>query len=183
MGKLANEVKDLIDDVENKEDNTMANVKETKKPKTLTEEKAEEKAKADKTEKAEVKKAPKSELQAILQTLIDAGKLDLRKRKTIQFPCHFTKDFEDTSIEYVTNDTRAINAMKRAQIMTTGQLIERFEEIPRLRNVGTKTVTLLRRSLMDYYYESLEDADKKAAWIKQIVDMNNGSGDPVVEED
>ena len=71
--------------------------------------------------------------------------------------------------------------LKRAQIMTTGQLIERFEEIPRLRNVGTKTVTLLRRSLMDYYYESLEDADKKAAWIKQIVDMNNGKGDPVVD--
>lgn len=124
----------------------------------------------------------RTELQDVLEVMIGAGHLDLQKRKTVQFPCHFNKEFEDQSIEFVTQDQRAINGMKRAGIMTVGQLIERFDELRKIRNLGEKSVTLLHLGLMNLYYQSLETVEKKAEWIKQIIDMNNGTCDPAMEE-
>ena len=122
-----------------------------------------------------------TELQEILQELIDRGVLDLRQRKTIQFPCSFKKGFEEVTIEEITQDQRALNAMKRAGIMSAGALIEKFDDIGRLRNVGKKTVALLRVGLIDAYYRYLDTADKKAQFLKQVIEMNSGKLDPVVE--
>lgn len=126
---------------------------------------------------AQTKEEFRTELQDVLDVAIGAGWLDLSKRKTIQFPCHFNKEFEGQSVELMTQDARSLNALHRGHIFTIADLIRDFEKLKTIRGLGTKTKQVIRVSLMDYYYQSL-DTDGKAKFIKEIIDLNNGTPDP-----
>lgn len=116
-----------------------------------------------------------SEFQTALQTLIDLGKLDLRERKTIHYPMHFTKEFEDKYIEELTEDNRTLNALRRFGIRSFGDLIEHWNDVGRIKNMGKKSLALAHNSLMDKYYDSL-DTDGKAKFLKDIIDINSKVG-------
>ena len=129
---------------------------------------------------AQTKEEFRTELQDVLEIAIGAGWLDLSKRKTIHFPCHFNKEFEEQSIELMTQDARSLNALHRGHIFTIADLIIDFEKLKTIRGLGTRTKQVIRVSLMDYYYQSL-DTDGRAKFIKEIIDLNNGTSDPSEE--
>ena len=113
----------------------------------------------------------RTEFQEALQALVDGGALDISKIKSLSYHIHYKDDFANMDIEAITQDNRAINAMHRAEIFTLGQLIEKWDALDRIRNVGKRTVMLVRNSFMNYYFCSMT-VEKKAAFLKEIVDLN-----------
>lgn len=116
----------------------------------------------------------KTEFQEALQALIDRGDLDLRNKKTIHYPMHFNEDFENRLIEELTDDVRTLNALRRSAIMTFKDLIEKWYELGKIRNMGSRSVAVARNSLMDKYYKSL-DVNEKAKFLGEIIKINNGT--------
>lgn len=114
----------------------------------------------------------RTELQDVLQALVDGGALDISKIKKLDYHLHYSNEFASIDIEAITQDNRAINALHRAQVFTLGELIEKWDTLDKLRNVGKRTVGVVRNSFMNYYYCSLGTPEKKALFLKEIVDMN-----------
>lgn len=117
----------------------------------------------------------RTEFQDAIQALVDGGALDITKLKKLDYHIHYNNDFANIDIEAITQDNRAINAMHRAEIFTLGQLIEKWDALDRIRNVGKRTVMLVRNSFMNYYYNSM-NVEKKAKFLKEIVDLNTFDG-------
>ena len=117
----------------------------------------------------------RTEFQDAIQALVDGGALDITKLKKLDYHIHSNNDFANIDIEAITQDNRAINAMHRAEIFTLGQLIEKWDALDRIRNVGKRTVMLVRNSFMNYYYNSM-NVEKKAKFLKEIVDLNTFDG-------
>lgn len=113
----------------------------------------------------------KTEFQEMLQTAIDAGWLDLRNRQDIVYPMKITADFRNNFIEDLTDDNRTLNALRRVGVRCFGDLIDKWDELSRVRNMGAKSVAIAHNSLMDRYYQSL-NTEEKAKFIKDIVDSN-----------
>lgn len=114
----------------------------------------------------------RTEFQDVLQALVDGGALDITKRKKLDYHLHYSDEFANMDIEAITSDNRAVNALHRAGIATLGQLVEKWDTLDKLRNVGKRTVSVVRNSFMNYYYISLETPEKKAKFLKEIVDLN-----------
>ena len=119
------------------------------------------------------KETKMTEFQEALQALIDRGDLNLEGRHRISYPMSIPTAFEAESIDVITQDVRSLNAMRRADIFTIGDLIERWDSLNRLRNVGDKTLKNIRNSLMNTYYCSLS-TDDKAKFLGKIIQMNKG---------
>lgn len=115
-----------------------------------------------------------TEFEEALQALIDRGDLDLRSKKMIHYPLHFTKEFEESSIVELTEDVRTLNALRRYGIMQFKDLVEHWYDLPRIKNLGARSVAVARVSLIDKYYKSL-DADGKAKFLGKIIELNNNT--------
>lgn len=119
------------------------------------------------------KENERTEFQEALQALIDRGDLNLEGRHRISYPMTIPTLFEAESIDIVTQDVRSLNAMRRADIHTVGDLIQRWDTLNKLRNVGTKTLKNIRNSFMNAYYCSLS-VDDRAKFLGKIIQMNKG---------
>ena len=114
----------------------------------------------------------KTEFQNAIQALITRGDLNLEHRKMIHYPMHFTKEFENRHIVELTEDTRTLNALRRFGCESFKDVIENWDEICRVRNMGAKSVAIAHNSLLDKYYQSL-DVDGKAKFLEEIIKLNN----------
>lgn len=114
----------------------------------------------------------RTEFQDALQALVDGGALDISKIKKLDYHLHYSDEFANIDIEAITQDNRAINALHRAGVFNLGGLIEKWDTLDKLRNVGKRTVGVVRNSLINYYYCSLGTPEKKAKFLKEIVDLN-----------
>ena len=115
----------------------------------------------------------------VIQVLVSEGYIDISNKKTIEFPLHYSDKFGEEEIEYLTDDNRAVNAMKRANIMTINDLIEQWDTLYKVRNCGKKSSQLIRVGLMARYYNDLS-IDDRAKWLKEIIEYNSK---PVVTAD
>ena len=79
--------------------------------------------------------------------------------------------FECMIIDELTDDTRSINALKRAGIFNFAELIERWDDIDKIRNLGAKSFKLIRNALVEKYYQSL-DVNGKARFIADFIKLN-----------
>ena len=120
----------------------------------------------------------RTELQDVIEALVMRGDLNLEHRKTIHYPMHFTKEFEDRYIEELTDDNRTLNALRRFGCKHFSDLIEHWNDVSRVKNMGTKSIALAHNALLDKYYQSL-DVEGKAKFLGEIIKINN---QPVVEE-
>ena len=160
MSKLANEVQNIVNEVEGKEVEVMAEAK-------VLENKVKE------VEEKPYDPEGKTEFQLALEALNEAGYINPTDRKNLYFPIHYFDSFKEKYIEEVVQDNRSLNAMKRSKILTVGELIDRWDELSRLKNIGKKSVGLLKNGFMQLYYDSLETAEKKAQFLKDIVVFNS----------
>ena len=86
------------------------------------------------------------------------------------FPTFFTKEFKESPIELMQLSMRASNSLKRGGIMTMGKLIEKFEDLPKLRNCGAGSVKEIKNAFLQAWYETLEPEQVTEFWNEFIKD-------------
>jgi len=90
----------------------------------------------------------------------------------LKFSVSMTPKMQAESIDTFILSPRATNALHRANIHTAGQLIDNFGTISKIRNLGIKSVKETKTSLMNWYYDSLDDNGVEEFW-NDFVKMNN----------
>ena len=67
-------------------------------------------------------------------------------------------------IELLDLNVRAYNSLKRSGINTIEDIDKKWDDLSRLRNAGVKTVKEVKNKFIIYYYNSLDDNEKKQFW-------------------
>ena len=68
---------------------------------------------------------------------------------------------------------RAMNALKRAGLTTIGQVIDSISsgELPRIRNLGKKTISEIKTGIMEFGYTALSEKEKKE-FLMDVLERN-----------
>ena len=93
--------------------------------------------------------------------------------KNIKINIGFSTRACNTSIEDLVLSVRSYNALRRANITTLGDLIERLNEggLKTVRNLGAKSFSEIQTKFMVYGFEQLSE-NEKAAFFDYLVENN-----------
>lgn len=116
----------------------------------------------------------------VINTLIESqrnyGLVDTLHRvfgKNIHINVGFSQSVCNASIEDLALSVRSHNALRRANISTIGELIDKLNEgnIKSIRNLGTKSYSEIQTKMMVYGFEQLSESDKKS-FFEFLVENN-----------
>jgi DNA-directed RNA polymerase alpha subunit len=116
----------------------------------------------------------------VVKTLINAEKqyalVDTLHRvfgKNIKIKIGFSNKACNAGIDDLVLSVRSYNALRRANIMTIGDLIERLNEggLKTVRNLGAKSFREIQTQIMIYGFEQLSEKEK-AAFFDYLVENN-----------
>lgn len=82
--------------------------------------------------------------------------------KNIKVNVGFSKSACDASIEELVLSVRSYNALRRANVSTLGDLIERLNEggLKSIRNLGAKSYSEIQTKMLVYAFERLSEKEK-----------------------
>ena len=119
----------------------------------------------------------------VVKTLMDAekqcGLVDTLHRvfgKNIKVNVGFTSSACDASIEELVLSVRSYNALRRANVSTLGDLIERLNEggLKSIRNLGAKSYSEIQTKMLVYGFERLSEREK-SEFFYNLVENNIAS--------
>lgn len=93
---------------------------------------------------------------------------DIQPHTRVEFPLVYSKEFLEEPVDNLQLKTRAINALKRARIMTMTNLLDCFEDINHLRGCGVDTAKEIKNAFLDYWYDTLNPESKTRFWEEFI---------------
>ena len=88
----------------------------------------------------------------------------------------------DTPITELPLDLRSANALRRAKIDTTGELIERIGTLSKVRGVGLTVKKRIHTGLMSWYYDGLKPNEREDFW-RETIDATIESAFVTAEDD
>ena len=93
--------------------------------------------------------------------------------KNIKINIGFSNNACNASIDDLVLSVRSYNALRRANITTIGDLIERLNEggLKTVRNLGAKSFSEIQTKIMVYGFEQLSEKEK-AAFFNYLVENN-----------
>lgn len=100
----------------------------------------------------------------------DEAKVNCKHSKLL-FPMIETRKLNDTDIGVLLLNNRAENALKRERIYTLEELFNKWGNISRMRNVGLHTVNLIKASVYEYYYSTL-DMNARTYFWQRFIELN-----------
>lgn len=86
------------------------------------------------------------------------------KGDRLTFPLSFTKEFKEESIEIMQLSARAGNSLKRGGVFTIGNMLEKFDNLGKLRNCGENSVKEIKNAFLQAWYEQLEPEQVTEFW-------------------
>lgn len=104
--------------------------------------------------------------------LIEVNK---KKGKSLRFNIYMTEKLSSTDIDVLDLSVRSSNCLKRAGIMTIGELCEKIHtstELKSIRNCGSTSVTEIMDKLFGYHFSQLPE-NRQEQYIKEVVEMNS----------
>ena len=116
----------------------------------------------------------------VVKTLMDAekqcGLVDTLHRvfgKNIKVNVGFTSSACDASIEELVLSVRSYNALRRANVSTLGDLIERLNEggLKSIRNLGAKSYSEIQTKMLVYGFERRSEREK-SEFFYNLVENN-----------
>lgn len=93
----------------------------------------------------------------------------------LKLPFRISEATESKDIEILALSPRSNNSLKRNHIDTVGQIMERFDDLNSLRNVGAVSIKEIRRKTAEFLYESMSVNNRKFFWRK-FISLNNIEG-------
>lgn len=114
--------------------------------------------------------------QSIKEILENIESLELRERRgaKFRFPVYMTEALSKTDIEALELSVRSQNCLRRAGIMTIGDLCTRIHssaELKQLRNCGTTSVEEILDHLFVYQYNVLSP-ERRKDFVARVVELN-----------
>lgn len=93
--------------------------------------------------------------------------------KTIKIELPFSDSLCNSKIDDINFSTRSLNALKRSNIFTIGELITilKNDELKKVRNLGVKSYNEIQTKTMVYGFENLSENGKKR-FYKRLVELN-----------
>ncbi len=93
--------------------------------------------------------------------------------KDIKVNIGFSKIACDTCIEDLALSVRSYNALRRSNVKTLGDLIERLNEgmVKKIRNLGSKSYSEIQTKILVYGYERLNDTEK-TEFFRKLLENN-----------
>ena len=73
---------------------------------------------------------------------------------TVRFNFHYAAALENEPVDVLSLDTRSSNGLKRAGINTIGQLLDNWNNIGRIRNLGAESVKLIHAAGFAWMYDN-----------------------------
>ena len=119
----------------------------------------------------------------VVKTLVNAQKefglvetLHKVYGRDIKVNIGFSKSACDASIEELVLSVRSYNALRRANISTLGDLIERLNEggLKSIRNLGVKSYREIQTKMLVYGFEHLSE-NEKYAFFNYVVENNTAA--------
>lgn len=119
----------------------------------------------------------------VVKTLMDAEKqcglvdtLHSIFGKNIKVNVGFSKSACDASIEELALSVRSYNALRRANVSTLGDLIERLNEggLKSIRNLGAKSFREIQTKILVYGFELLNEKERYA-FFNYLVENNTAA--------
>ena len=117
----------------------------------------------------------------IIKTLIDTekqyGLVETLRRvvgKNIMVSMGFSACACNADIDELALSVRSYNALRRANIITIGELIEQLNEggLKNLRNLGVKSISEIKTKIMLYGFEQLSEKGK-TEFFQYLIEKNN----------
>ena len=96
--------------------------------------------------------------------------------KNIKVNVEFSKSACDASIEELVLSVRSYNALRRANVTTLGDLIERLNEggLKSIRNLGAKSYSEIQTKMLVYGFERLSEREK-SEFFYNLVENNTAN--------
>lgn len=93
--------------------------------------------------------------------------------KNIKINIGFSKSAYDTTIDDLVLSVRSHNALRRANIATIGDLVERLNEggLKSIRNLGVKSFSEIQTKILVYAFEQLSEKEKHT-FFNYLVENN-----------
>ena len=93
--------------------------------------------------------------------------------KNIKINIGFSKTAYDTNIDDLVLSVRSYNALRRANVSTIGNLIERLNEggLKSIRNLGVKSFSEIQTKILVYGFEQLSEKEKHT-FFNYLVENN-----------
>ena len=98
-----------------------------------------------------------------------------RRGASFRFPIYMTKEMEGMDIGMLDLSVRSYNCLKRAGIMTIGDLCEKIScsaDLKALRNCGSTSVAEIMDHLFDFQFKSLRTEKARAEFLVKVLEMN-----------
>lgn len=112
-----------------------------------------------------------TDFQRDLEVLINEGVI-APNGKQIRFVFKYGNRFKG-ELELLGLNDRSYNCLRRNKINDISEISERWNELKKLRNAGTKTIKEVKNKYIAYYYDTLSDEEKKEFWIDTITATAN----------
>jgi len=93
----------------------------------------------------------------------------------LKLPFRISETTGKKDIDILALSPRSHNSLRRHHIDTIGQIMERFDNLSSLRNVGAVSVKEIRRKTAEFLYESMSVNNRKAFW-REFITLNNIEG-------
>ena len=97
-----------------------------------------------------------------------------KEGKQLQYHLFLTPELAKTSIEDLEVKSRAVNALKRAEIFNIGELVDIVHctaDLKSYRNLGIKTAQEIMLSLLFFQY-SILPPDRRKAYMRDLYELN-----------
>ena len=93
--------------------------------------------------------------------------------KDIKVSIGFSNKATATCIEDLALSVRSYNALRRSNVKTLGDLIERLNEgaVKNIRNLGNKSYSEIQTKILVYGYERLNDSEK-TGFFRKLLENN-----------
>ena len=107
-----------------------------------------------------------TDFQRDIEYLIDNGML-AAKRGQIRFVFRYSNRFK-VVLEELDLSTRAHNCLKRAKINYINEIGDKWDTLNRIKNSGVTTVKEIRNKYLWFYYDRLDEDERKQFWRDTI---------------
>ena len=101
----------------------------------------------------------------------------IRKRSSkLRFPIYVTDTLMKADLSELELSVRSLNCLHRAGYHTIGQLAEAIvcsDDLRRIRNCGSKSVSEIMTSLLRYQYLNLAES-RKAGYLEKVYALSTG---------
>lgn len=102
-----------------------------------------------------------TEFQRDLETIIENTSVAANE---ITFHMRHFDRIENTGVESLCLDTRGFHGLKRHKIDLVGDVVDSWEKLRTLNQVGETTVKRIKNAVLAMYYSTLDIDEKKEFW-------------------